>query len=84
MATVDCAASQTGMVAQDGIQCQLILTNKRVDAIILVPILAEGKKFRDGYSKKARFSVKMWIVFGIASSYSLDAKTSRGRARHFF
>jgi hypothetical protein len=38
VATVDRAACQTGMFAQKGIQRQLILTNKRVGAVGLMPI----------------------------------------------
>jgi hypothetical protein len=38
MATVDRAACQIGMIAQDGTECQLILTNKRVRAVVLMPI----------------------------------------------
>lgn len=38
MAAVDRAACQTGMIAQNGIERQLILTNKRVGAVGLMPI----------------------------------------------
>jgi hypothetical protein len=38
VATVDRAACQIGMIAQDGIERQLILTNKRVGAVGLMPI----------------------------------------------
>jgi hypothetical protein len=72
-----------GTIAQDGIQRQLILTNKRTDAAVLMPIRAERKEFPDGYDKNARFSVRMPSVFSMPSSYSLDAKASRGRARIF-
>jgi hypothetical protein len=48
-----------------------------------MPIRAKRKKFPDGYDKNARFSVKMLIVFCMSSSYSLDAKSSSGRARIF-
>ena len=50
---------QIGTIAQDGIQRELILTNKRKGAIVLVPIFAKRKNFPDGYDKIARFSVKM-------------------------
>ena len=66
---------------QDGIQGQLILTNERLGAVVLVPILAKSKNFRDGYSKSDRLSVKRLIVFCMSSSYPLDANASRGRAR---
>jgi hypothetical protein len=38
MAAVDRTACQTGMIAQEGIERQLILTNKRVGAVGLMPI----------------------------------------------
>ena len=38
MAAVDRTACQTGTIAQDGIQRQLILTNKRMVAVVLMPI----------------------------------------------
>jgi len=50
-------ACQTGLITQDGIKRELILTNKRTDAVVPVPIRAKDKKFPDGYSKNARFSV---------------------------
>jgi hypothetical protein len=75
------AVPQLRTVPQDGVQGELILTNERPGAVVLMPILAKNKKFRDGYGKIARFSVTMLIVFGISSSYSLDAIASRGRAR---
>jgi hypothetical protein len=77
------AALQVSTTAQDGVQRELILTNKQMRPVVLVPILAKRKDFRDGYSKNDRLSVKMWIVLGISSSYSLDANASRGRARSF-
>jgi hypothetical protein len=40
-AAVDRTASQTGMIAQDGIERQLILTNKRTGAVVLMPIRAK-------------------------------------------
>ena len=69
MAAGDRTACQIGMNAQDGIQRQLILTNKRTSAVILMPIRAKPKEFPDGYDKNARFSVKMLIVFCMSSSY---------------
>ena len=76
-------ACQTGMIAQDGIQRDLILTNKRTDAVVLVPIRAKRKEFRDGYDKNARFSVRMLIPLFISSSYPFDANASSGRAGIF-
>ena len=67
------------MLAEDGIQRQLILTSKRTDAVVLMPIFGDPKEFPDGYDKNARFSVKMLIVLCMSPSYSLDAIASRGR-----
>jgi hypothetical protein len=71
------AALQISTIPQGRIQRQLILTNKRTGAVVLMPILAKRENFRDGYRKIAKFSVKMLICFCISSSYSLDAKASR-------
>jgi hypothetical protein len=84
VATAHGAVLPIRMIAQDGIQRDLILTNKRKNVVVLVPILAKRKNFRDGYYKTVKFSVKMLIRFCISSSYSLDVKTSRGRARIFY
>jgi len=83
MAAVDRTACQTGMIAQDGIQRELILTNKPMGAVVLMPIRAKRKKFAHGDDKNARFSVRIRIVLCMSSSYSLDANASRGRARIF-
>lgn len=61
VAAVDRTACQTGMIAQDGIQRELILTNKRTDAVVLMPIRAKREEFPGGYDKNAKFSVKMLI-----------------------
>lgn len=90
-AALDHTACQIGMtgrngIAQNGIQRHLILTNKRKDAIVLMPIPtipAKFKNFAESYGKKARFLVRMWSVLCISPSYSLDANASRGRAGIF-
>ena len=84
VATAHGAVLPIRTIAQDGIQRELILTNKRKDLVVLMPILAKREKFRDGDNKTERFSVKMLSGFSISSSYSLDAKASRGRARIFY
>ena len=84
VATANRTLFQIGTIAQDGIERQLILTNKRTGAIVLMPFLAKRKNFPDRYDKIARFSVKMLIVLCISSSYSLDAKASRCGARIFY
>lgn len=82
-AAVDRTACQAGMLAQNGIQRPLILTNQRTDAVVLMPIPVRRKEFADGYDKNARFSVRIRIVFCMSPSYSLDACASRGRAGIF-
>lgn len=83
MATAGRTAFQVRMIAQDGIERKLILTNERASPIALMPILAKRENFGQRYDKNARFSVKMLILFCISSSYELDAKTSRRWARFF-
>ena len=77
VAAPHCAALQISTTPQGRIQRQLILTNKRTGAVVLMPILVKRENFCDGYRKIAKFSVKMLICFCISSSYSLDAKASR-------
>jgi len=77
------AVPQLRTIAQDGIQRALILSNKRKGAVVLVPLFAKRENLGDRYNKIARFSVKMSSGFCISSSYSLDAKASRRRARIF-
>jgi hypothetical protein len=84
VATPHGAVPQVRTVSQEGIQRDLILTNEWLGAIVLVPILAESRNFRDDYRKTTRFSVKIPIVCCISSSYPLDANASRGRARIFY
>ncbi len=83
-ATTDRTVFQIRTIAQDGIEPELILTNKRKGAVVLMPILAKRENLGDGYDKNARFSVKMLILCCISSSYGLDAKASRCRARIFY
>ena len=84
VAARDGALHQVRTGPQEAIQRALVLTNDRLDAVVLVPILAEREKFRDGYNKTARVSVIMSVLLCISSSYSLGAEASRGRARIFY
>jgi len=84
VAAPDRTACQTGIIAQDRIQRGLILTNKRKNAIVLMPIRAKRKEFPGGYDENPRFSVKMLICSDTPSSYELDANASRARARFFY
>jgi len=77
------AAEKLGVGLQNRVQRRLILPDKRLGAVILVPIRAKREKLLDGYSKKAKLSVTMLIVLFTPSSYLLDANASRGRTRFF-
>ena len=48
VAAQDRTACQTGRIAQHGIQRELILTNKRIGAVVPVPIGPKLKEFPDG------------------------------------
>jgi hypothetical protein len=85
MATGNGAVLKLRIVFQDPLQLELILTNKRVGAIVLVPILGKGENLLERYDEKARFSVMMPSVLSFTpSSYLLDPKVSRGRTRIFY
>ena len=83
VATAHQAAAQFGMVPQHRPQRDLILTNKRPGRIVPVPVCPKNVNLLEGYEKKARFCVTMRIVLSMSSSYRLNAKSSRGRARIF-
>jgi len=78
---LDRASSQFRMVGEKGIESRLILTDKRFDLIILMPVGTIREQLLDADNKKARFSVRIWYC--TPSSYFLDAKASRGRPRFF-
>jgi hypothetical protein len=83
VATAHQAAAHFGMVPQNRPQRDLILTSKRPGRIVPVPIGAKLVNLFEAYEKKARFCVIMRIVLSMSSSYRLNAKSSRGRARIF-
>jgi hypothetical protein len=78
------ATGQLGASLQNGVERDLILTNKRTSTLLLVPILAKRENLLDAYDEKARFSAMLRIVSFMSSSYLLDAKAPRGRTRIFF
>jgi hypothetical protein len=75
------ATLQVGMRPQDRVQRGLILTDKRLGAIILVPIWSKRENSLDGYGKKAKLSVTIFRLSCTPSSYFIEARASRGRAR---
>jgi hypothetical protein len=83
VATAHQAAAHCGEVPQNRPQRDLILTNKRPGRIVPVPVGTKLVNLFQAYDKKARFCVIMRIVLSMSSSYRLDAKSSRGRARIF-
>ena len=84
VATAHQASAHIGVVPQNRPQRDLILANKRPGRIVPVPVGAKPVNLFQAYEKKARFCVIMRIVFSMSSSYRLDAKSSRGRARIFY
>jgi hypothetical protein len=83
VATAHQAPRQLGVAPQDRPQPDLILTNERPGPILAVPIGGKLVNLLQAYDKKASVCVIMRIVFCMSSSYHLDAKLSRGRARIF-
>ena len=83
VATAHQAPAQIAVVPQNRPQRDLILANKRPGRIVPVPVGAKLVNLFQAYDKKARFCVTMRIVLSMSSSYRLDAKSSRGRARIF-
>jgi len=71
-----------GFSFQQGIQFETILLDDRLGAILLVPIRPKGKNLPEGDRKKARFSVRIRMLV-TASSYRIQGKPWRGRARFF-
>jgi hypothetical protein len=63
---------------QNGVERDLILTNKRTSTLLLVPILGKGENLLDAYDEKARFPAMLSILSFMPSSYLLDAKAPRG------
>ena len=81
--TVNDAPLKLGMGLQDRVQPSLILPDKRLGAIALMPICPKREKLLDGDGKKAKLSVILPMFLDTPSSYLIDAKASRGRARFF-
>ena len=76
------ATLKLGMGLQNRVQRGLILQDKRLGAIVLMPIRTKREKLLDAYGKKTRLSVIILMLF-TPSSYHLGAKATRGRARFF-
>ncbi len=74
---------QRGIGSEDRVERDLILPDKRVNAIVEVPILTKREKPLDQDDKKARFSVTILSLLFTPSCYFIDAKASRGNARCF-
>ena len=72
------ATGQLRTSLQNGVERDLILTNKRAGTLPLVPILGKRENLLDAYDEKARFSAMLRILSCISSSYLLDAKAPRG------
>ncbi len=68
VATPHRAGLQIGTIPQDGIQCELILTDKRISTLVLVPILRKSENLLESYNIKARLSVMMRILLCMTPS----------------
>jgi hypothetical protein len=68
VATAHRAVLQIRTIPQDGIQRELILTDKRINTLVLVPIFRKIENLLERYEIKARFSVMMWILLCMTSS----------------
>jgi hypothetical protein len=77
------AAPKLGVGLQHRIQRGLIVPDKRLGAIELMPIRAKGEDLLDGDGKKASVSAILSMVLNTPSSYLFDANASRGRTRFF-
>jgi hypothetical protein len=62
------AGLQIRTIAQDGIKRELILTDKRISTLALVPILRKSENLLESYNIKAKFSVIMRILLCMTSS----------------
>ncbi len=62
------AGLQIRTIPQDGIQRELILTDKRISTLALVPILRKSENLLESYNIKARLSVMMRILLCMTSS----------------
>ncbi len=68
VATPHRAVPQIRTIPQDGIQRELILTDKRISTLVLVPILRKSENLFESYDRKARLSVMIRILFCMTSS----------------
>ena len=68
VATPHRAVPQIRTIPQDGIQRELILTDKRISTLVLVPILRKSENPFESYEIKARLSVMIRILLCMTSS----------------
>ena len=68
VATPHRAVPQIRTIPQDGIQRELILTDKRISTLVLVPILRKSENLFESYEIKARLSVMIRILLCMTSS----------------
>lgn len=74
---------QVRMSGNDRVERVLVLTNKRINTLVQVPIFAKRKEIADGDDKKASDSVTISNL-DTPSYYSIDAKASRRSTRFFY
>lgn len=68
VATPHRAVVQIRTIPQDGIKRELILTDKRISTLVLVPILRKSENLLESYDIKARLSVIIRILLCMTSS----------------
>ncbi len=68
VATAHRAVVQARTIPQDGIKRDLILTDKRISTLVLVPIFRKSENLLDSYDVKARLSVMIWMLLCMTSS----------------
>ena len=68
VATPHRAVLQIRTIPQDGIQRELILTDKRISTLVLMPILRKSENLFESYEIKARLSVMIRILLCMTSS----------------
>ncbi len=77
------ASLKFGMGLHGRVYGRLILPDKRLGAIVLMPIRAEGENFLQRDKKNAKLSVIIWMLC-TSSSYLIAANATRGRAKFFY
>ena len=82
MDAVGHAPAEVRMVPQNRLESVLILPDKRVNAVLEMPVFTKREKFSDPDDKKARDSATI-LNSATSSCYIINAKASRSDTRSF-